>query len=55
MELKLDKRIEEVGKLEFVAEGNYQTNIIWLFIYLFCTWSLPAKCTKIFIICSLLS
>ena len=28
MELKLDKRIEEVGKLEFVAEDYYQTKIM---------------------------
>ena len=34
MELKLDKRIEEVGKLEFVAEDDYQTNIMdYLHIY----------------------
>ena len=44
MELKLGKRIED---LEIVAEGNYQTNIIGLFTHLNCTWSLPAKCTKI--------
>ena len=34
MELNLDKRIEEVGKLEFVAEDYYQTNIMdYLHIY----------------------
>ena len=44
MELNLGKRI---GDLEFVAEEAYQTNIISLFTYLNCTWSLPATCTKI--------
>ena len=44
MELKLGKGIE---KLEFMAEEDYQTNIMWLFTYLNCTWSLPAKCTKL--------
>ena len=34
IELKLGKRIEEIGKLEFVAEGYYQTNIMdYLHIY----------------------
>ena len=34
MELKLGRRIEEIGKLEFVAEDYYQTNIIdYLHIY----------------------
>ena len=47
MELELGRRIEEIRKLEFVAEDYYQTNITGLFTYLFCTWSLPAKCTKI--------
>ena len=28
MELKLGRRIEEIGKLEFVAEDYYQTNIM---------------------------
>ena len=47
MELELGRRIEEIRKLEFVAEDYYQTNIMGLFTYLFCTWSLPAKCAKI--------
>ena len=47
MELELGRRIEEIRKLEFVAEDYYQTNITGLFTHLFCTWSLPAKCTKI--------
>ena len=34
MELKLGRRIEEIGKLEFVAEDYYQTNIMdYLHIY----------------------
>ena len=34
MELKLSRRIEESGKLEFVAEDYYQTNIMdYLHIY----------------------
>ena len=30
-----------------MAEDYYQTKIMEVFTYLFCTWSLPAKCAKI--------
>ena len=43
MELKVGK---EIRKLDFVAKEDYQTNIVRLFTYLNCAWSLPAKCTK---------